>query len=32
MILIPIIKREYEGILMKFFRNIEAKIKESEKV
>ena len=32
MILIPIIKREYEGILMKFFRDIEAKIKESEKV
>ena len=31
MILIPIIKREYEGILMKFFRDIEAKIKESEK-
>ena len=31
MILIPIIKREYEGILKKFFRNIEAKIKESEK-
>ena len=32
MILIPIIKREYEGILRKFFRDIEAKIKESEKV
>jgi hypothetical protein len=32
MILIPIIKREYEGILMKFFRDIEAKIKESKKV
>ena len=32
MILIPIIKREYEGILLKFFRDIEAKIKEREKV
>ena len=32
MILIPIIKKEYEGILIKIFRNIEGKIKEEKEV
>ncbi len=32
MILIPIIKKEYEGILIKIFRNIERKIKEEKEV
>jgi hypothetical protein len=32
MVLIPIIKKEYEGILTKNFRNIERKIKEEKEV
>ena len=32
MVLIPIIKKEYEGILIKFFRNIEGKIKKEKEV
>ena len=32
MILIPIIKKEYEGILIKIFRNIEGGIKEEKEV
>ena len=32
MILIPIIKKEYEGILIKFFRKIEGKIKKEKEV
>jgi hypothetical protein len=32
MILIPIVKKEYEGILIKIFRNMEGKIKEEKEV
>ena len=32
MIFIPIIKKEYEGILLKFFRSIEGKIKKEQEV